>query len=103
KFARGQALLLAETGNLLLIRPPRTPDGQDAWLDRAADLREAATKLARAVGSQDLARSRSGLLEVAGACNRCHQTFRVAHRVRPFGPDAPGGLGAALDAAPTPP
>ena len=35
-------------------------------------------------GSQDLARSRTGLLEVATACNRCHLTFRVAQRVRPF-------------------
>src|SRR5262249_15125127 len=35
RFARGQALLLAETGNLLLIRPPRSA-GQDAWMDRAS-------------------------------------------------------------------
>src|SRR5207247_369538 len=29
-FARGQALLIAETGNLLLLRPPRN-QGQAAW------------------------------------------------------------------------
>src|SRR5262249_47722707 len=38
KFARGQALLIAETGNLLMLRPPRN-QGQDAWMDRATELR----------------------------------------------------------------
>ena len=30
-FVRGQALLIAETGNLLLLRPPRNP-GEPVWL-----------------------------------------------------------------------
>lgn len=93
RFARGQALLLAETGNLLLIRPPRSA-GQDAWMDRAADLRDSAARLARTIAGQDLVRSRTGLLEVAAACNRCHQTFRVDYRARPFA-DAPTALDAA--------
>jgi hypothetical protein len=101
RFARGQALLLAETGNLLLIRPPRSA-GQDVWMDRATDLRDTAARLARAVAGQDLARSRTGLLEVAAACNRCHQTFRVPHRARPFA-DPPPARPAALDAARTGP
>src|SRR5262245_56640075 len=29
-FARGQALLIAETANLLMVRPPKK-DGQQAW------------------------------------------------------------------------
>src|SRR5262249_31691539 len=37
-FMRGQALLIAEAGNLLLMRPPRN-QGRDAWMNRAADLR----------------------------------------------------------------
>lgn len=86
-FARGQALLLAETGNLLLLRPPRTPEGQDAWFRRATNLREAAAALARSVGSKEYARSRAGLADVANSCNRCHQTFRVAIRVGQASPD----------------
>src|SRR6266542_4317428 len=35
-FARGQALLLAETANLLMLRPPKNA-GQDAWMERAGD------------------------------------------------------------------
>jgi hypothetical protein len=82
-FARGQALLIAETGNLLLMRPPRQR-GREAWLERAVGLREAATALARAAGNREYPRSRALLGELAQACNRCHQTFRVATRIQPF-------------------
>src|SRR5262245_51104527 len=44
-FARGQALLIAETGNLLLLRPPQK-GGQDAWKEASVELRERATLLA---------------------------------------------------------
>lgn len=82
-FARGQALLIAETGNLLMLRPPRAK-GQDAWMDHAAELREAATALARMAARRDLDRSRNAFRDLAGACNRCHQAFRVAVRLTPF-------------------
>lgn len=87
-FARGQALLLAEAGNLLLMRPPRTRAGEEAWQGHAADLRERATALARAAAAKDYLQARTALAGVANACNRCHQTFRVRVRVDPFA-DAP--------------
>jgi hypothetical protein len=83
-FLRGQALLIAETGNLLLMRPPRNK-GEEAWMARAADLREVATALARAAGRADYERCRGGLSVLASVCNRCHQTFRVPVRMEPFG------------------
>jgi hypothetical protein len=83
-FARGQALLLAETGNLLMIRPPKTRDAQDTWMGRAGELREAAATLARHAAARDYVNSRAGLAQVANACNRCHQSFRVPARVNPF-------------------
>jgi len=86
-FARGQALLLAETGNLLLLRPPRTPAAQDAWAARAVELREAATSLARHAAARDYGRSRAALAAVANACNHCHSGFRVPFRADPFPPD----------------
>jgi hypothetical protein len=82
-FVRGQALLIGETGNLLMLRPPKN-DGQDAWMDRATELREAATALARAAAARDYDKSQRGLVNVANACNRCHQNFRVPVRVEPF-------------------
>ncbi|HEV3259650.1 MAG TPA: cytochrome c [Gemmataceae bacterium] len=87
-FARGQALLIAENGNLLMLRPPRG-QGRDAWLTRAAELREAATGLARAAAGRDYQRSRAGLVALSDTCNRCHQSFRVAARFTPFKGAAP--------------
>lgn len=84
KFARGQALLIAETGNLLLLRPPRN-SGRDAWMRRAMDLRQSAADLAGRLRSRDLEGSRTALTDLTAKCNACHQTFRVPMRI---GPDA---------------
>jgi hypothetical protein len=81
-FARGQALLIAETGNLLLLRPPRN-DGRDNWMRRAMDMRQSAGALARRLGNRELAGSRTALLGLAQKCNDCHQTFRVPTRIGP--------------------
>lgn len=75
-FLRGQALLVAESGNLLMIRPPKN-DGQAVWMQRASDLREAATTLAKQAGNRDYERSKAAFGDMTNACNRCHQTFRV--------------------------
>jgi hypothetical protein len=82
-FIRGQALLIAEAGNLLMIRPPKS-GGQDAWLETAAELRDKATKLARSAAARDADRSRRALVDLGGTCNRCHQAFRVNVQVTPL-------------------
>ena len=82
RFVRGQALLLAEGGNLLMLRPPRTT-GQEDWMHRSIELRESAAALARLAGTKDYERSRAALGDVANVCNRCHQTFRVPTRIGP--------------------
>lgn len=84
-FARGQALLIAETGNLLMIRPPNNP-GQDEWMQSASSMRDIASKLARAIAAQDVEQSRAGLRALAVTCNQCHSTFRVKVRIQPFAP-----------------
>jgi len=83
-FARGQALLLGESGNLLMLRPPRN-QGQEAWMQRSADLREAGARLGRNLAARDYARSRAGVVELANVCNRCHGTFRIRTEIVPFG------------------
>jgi hypothetical protein len=82
KFARGQALLIAETGNLLLLRPPRNT-GRDTWMRRAMDMRQSAGNLAQRLGNRDLERSRAALADLTIKCNSCHQTFRVPTRIEP--------------------
>jgi hypothetical protein len=83
-FARGQALLLAETGNLLLLRPPKVLGTQDSWAASAVELREGGAALARAAAARDYLQARTALAAVANACNRCHQASRVEARVDPF-------------------
>jgi hypothetical protein len=82
-FARGQALLIAEMGNLLLLRPPRN-EGQAVWQQRAMDLRSAATNVAHRAAARDHAGTRVALVQLAVVCNRCHQSFRVPTRIEPF-------------------
>jgi hypothetical protein len=82
-YARGQALLIAETGNLLMLRPPKT-QGQAAWFERAAELRTKATGLARTIAAKDFDGSRVAFVDLANTCNRCHQTFRVPVEIEPF-------------------
>jgi hypothetical protein len=81
-FARGQALLLGETGNLLLLRPPRN-SGRDTWMKLAMDMRSQAGNLARQAAARDHARAKLALENVTASCNRCHQTFRVPIKVGP--------------------
>jgi hypothetical protein len=90
-FARGQALLIAETGNLLMLRQPRT-EGRAEWLQRAAELRTSATRLARSIAARNYDQSRTMLSSLANSCNRCHQAFRVPTRITPFAgsSDRPG-------------
>ena len=83
RFARGQALLIAETGNLLMLRPPRNP-GEKPWMDRATDLRTTATQLARSLADRDYEKSRRGLRTLASSCNACHKGFRVKEHIVPF-------------------
>jgi hypothetical protein len=82
-FARGQALLIAETANLLMLRPPKS-QGQPIWFDRATELRTSAQDLAKLLAAQDYEKSKVGLTQMAGVCNKCHQAFRVPVQVTAF-------------------
>jgi hypothetical protein len=82
-FARGQALLIAETANLLLMRPPKS-SGQALWFERAVELRTGAQQLAKTLASQDYEKSRAGLVSLSNSCNRCHKAFRVPVDISAF-------------------
>ncbi len=79
-IVRGQALLVAESGNLLMLRPPKN-QGQDAWMQHAAALREAGTEVGRQAANRDYDKTRLALSDLTNACNRCHQTFQVQVRI----------------------
>ncbi len=82
-FARGQALLIAEAANLLMLRPPKN-EGEPTWFARAMELRGAAAQLAQTIAKRDYEASRAGLVNVANHCNRCHQSFRVKVQIAAF-------------------
>lgn len=82
-FARGQGLLIAETGNLLMMRPPATKDAQEKWMQRSVDLRLAGTQLAKAAASKDYLATRAAFANLANTCNRCHVAFQVPTRLDP--------------------
>jgi hypothetical protein len=86
-FARGQALLIAETANLLMIRPPKN-QGQPIWFDAAMQLRASANQIAFNLGNKDYEKSKAALQALPAQCNRCHQLFRVPIEVTPT-PEVP--------------
>ncbi|MGL6095979.1 MAG: hypothetical protein ACRC7O_09320 [Fimbriiglobus sp.] len=85
-FARGQALLVAESANLLLMRPPSDRVAHEAWFARTIEMRTAALGVAKAAAAKDHLAARGGVAGLANACNRCHEAFQVRHRVVPFDP-----------------
>jgi hypothetical protein len=85
-FVRGQSLIMAETGNLLLLRPPRN-SGRDTWMKLAMDMRTKAGKVARAAAARDYAGTKAALDVLRDSCNRCHQTFRIPVKVGPGAED----------------
>jgi Cytochrome C' len=82
-FARGQALLIAETGNLLMLRPPKN-QGEVVWMERSMDMRSQAMQLAQVLSKKDMERSKAGMQQLANSCNRCHQTFKTPIEIVPF-------------------
>lgn len=85
-FARGQALIIAETGNLLMMRPPKGKAAVEAWMANATELRTTAAQLARACGEKDYPTATATLASLANTCNRCHEKFGEKTRVEPFSP-----------------
>jgi hypothetical protein len=82
-FARGQALLIAESANLLMLRPPKNP-GETTWMERSMDLRAQAQQLAGYLAMKDMEKSKAGMQSLAASCNRCHNGFRVPVEIVPF-------------------
>ncbi|MFO0843615.1 MAG: cytochrome c [Gemmataceae bacterium] len=81
-FVRGQAIFIGESGNLLLLRPPKN-SGRDTWMRLGMDMRDRATALARSAAGRDYAACKAALASLTASCNRCHQTFRVPVDVAP--------------------
>lgn len=67
------ALILAESGNLLLLRGPS--ERRDLWVKNATALREAGAALYRAAQEKDFAVARAKYELMITQCNQCHDDF----------------------------
>lgn len=73
KVVKANALILAENGNLLMLRAPEEEAG--AWNELAAQLRDEGGKLYRAAKKRDYKVAHPQYVKFVATCNRCHERF----------------------------
>lgn len=73
KAIRGEALILAEGGNLLLLRKPKK-DVED-WLKYSVASRDAGAELFKAAKKKDTEGAMKSYRSMLQQCNACHKQF----------------------------
>lgn len=73
KAVKADALVLAEGGNLLLIRQPK--DDAADWVSHSVKTRDFGGQLYRAAKAKDYASARKHYEAMVQSCNACHQQF----------------------------
>jgi hypothetical protein len=73
KAVRSDALILAEGGNLLLLRKP--PKDAAEWAKHSAASRDAGADLFKAAKAKDFPAARKAYETMLGHCNACHKKF----------------------------
>lgn len=82
KAIKSDALILAEGGNLLLIRQP-DEDRKD-WMRHSVEVRDLGGQLYRAAKSKDYTAARRHYEAMLTKCNACHQQFAGGeHQLKP--------------------
>jgi hypothetical protein len=73
KGMKADSLILAEGGNLLLLR--KSKENTDDWTQHSIAVRDVGGKLYRAAQSKDYAAARQHYETMITNCNACHQQF----------------------------
>lgn len=73
KSIKADSLILAEAGNLLLIRQPK--DDAADWVQHSTQVREFGGQLYRAAKAKDYTDARKHYVSMVKNCNACHQQF----------------------------
>jgi hypothetical protein len=73
KTIRSESLILAEGGNLLLVRKPEKDVGK--WTEFSVAVRENGAQLYKAAKQKDFAGSRKAYEAMLTQCNACHKHF----------------------------
>jgi hypothetical protein len=79
KAVRSDALILAEGGNLLLLRKPEK-DG-DEWTKHSTASRDAGAAMFKAAKDKDFAATKKAYEKMLGHCNACHKKFDEENHV----------------------
>jgi hypothetical protein len=82
KAIRSEALILAEGGNLLLLRKP-AKDAEE-WVKYSVATRDAGAELFKAAKAKDFAASKKAYKAMLNHCNACHKKFdEENHEITP--------------------
>jgi len=82
KAVKSDALILAESGNLLLLRKPE--QHADVWNQHSVEVRELGGKLYRAAAKKDYKTARHNYTAMLTKCNSCHKAFaKGKHQLKP--------------------
>lgn len=73
KTIRSEALILAEGGNLLLLRKPEK--NTEKWNEYSIASRDAGAELFKAAKKKDYAESKKAYEKMLTSCNACHKQF----------------------------
>lgn len=73
KAIKADSLILAEGGNLLLIRAPK--DNAGSWNQHSAAVRDHGGQFYRAAQQKDFAKATGSYKTMLTHCNACHQEF----------------------------
>jgi len=73
KTIKAESLVLAEAGNLLLIRQPK--DDAADWVKHSAQVRDFGGQLYRAAKAKDYTNARKHYESMVQNCNACHHQF----------------------------
>lgn len=82
KAIKSDALILAESGNLLLIRKPK--EHADVWTQHSVAVRELGGNLYQAARKKDYESARRNYSSMLMKCNSCHDKFAHGkHQLKP--------------------
>lgn len=73
KSIRGETLILAEGGNLLLLRKPKKD--VEAWIKYSVASRDAGAEMLKAAKKKDAAATMKAYRAMLTHCNACHKQF----------------------------
>ena len=73
KIIKSESLVLAEGGNLLLIRPSEEDTAE--WVEHSTQVRKFGGELYRAGHDKDFSKARKSYESMIENCNACHQQY----------------------------